>query len=204
MRCQWLAQCSLNRLTTTPCWLPVIHAYITKYQGSWGQLGTTWVLSPPGGPHVDPMNLAIRVVRLYARWAPNFLMFSIIFRLFAWQYEFNHQDGLWYIDNWFKSFIKSISMKGNEKKAVTIPPLTTKQTTRIMMTVARILQSNCKLKSCNWSYNATTNIEIFWTATFYNMQDSFCSIAVSWIISRGWMQCSRYDIQSNNNSGWDI
>ena len=31
-----------------------------KQQGSWGQHGPTWVLSAPDGPHVGPMNLAIR------------------------------------------------------------------------------------------------------------------------------------------------
>ena len=32
-------------------------------------MGPTWVLSAPDGPHVGPMNLAIRVVaNTYSRW----------------------------------------------------------------------------------------------------------------------------------------
>ena len=31
-------------------------------------MGPTWVLSSPGGPHAGPMNLAIRVVKISEPW----------------------------------------------------------------------------------------------------------------------------------------
>ena len=42
----------------------VINIYDPRYQDLWGQhganMGPTWVLSAPDGPHVGPMNFAIR------------------------------------------------------------------------------------------------------------------------------------------------
>ena len=39
-----------------------VYSQIARY------MGPTWVLSAPGGPHVGPINLAIRIVLLPSRW----------------------------------------------------------------------------------------------------------------------------------------
>ena len=58
-------------------WHQSAFALLPWEQGSCGQHGPTWVLSAPGGPHVGPMNLSIRVVLFNARgttgprWFPN-------------------------------------------------------------------------------------------------------------------------------------
>ena len=49
-------------------------------------MGPTWVLSAPDGPHVGPMNLAIRVSNL---WVPIFNMLSSIMRIYS-QLEICH------------------------------------------------------------------------------------------------------------------
>ena len=38
-------------------------AYIPDSKVHGANMGSTWVLSAPGGPHVGPMNLAIRDVK---------------------------------------------------------------------------------------------------------------------------------------------
>ena len=59
------------RLTVTACtrnWYFHFHAYNfpdSKVHGA--NMGPTWVLSAPDGPHVGPMNLAIRVPLMHIR-----------------------------------------------------------------------------------------------------------------------------------------
>ena len=47
-------------------------------------IGPTWVLSAPDGPHVGPMNLAIRVINwLYDRSAPVWLEIYVLSQAFV-------------------------------------------------------------------------------------------------------------------------
>ena len=51
--------------------MALIKAFIQHFQDSkfhWANMGPTWILSAPDGPHVGPMNLAIRVgFRVHSR-----------------------------------------------------------------------------------------------------------------------------------------
>ena len=44
-------------------------------------MGPTWVLVAPGGPHVGPMNLAIRAALLYTTYPLNVLTNALCFIL---------------------------------------------------------------------------------------------------------------------------
>ena len=45
------------------------HNLFPDSKGHWANMGTTWVLLAPDGPHVGPMNLAIRVVNHRGAWS---------------------------------------------------------------------------------------------------------------------------------------
>ena len=54
-----------NRLSDVQCVFEHNTYPGSKVHGA--NMGHTWVLSAPGGPHVGPMNLAIRVMSPYTR-----------------------------------------------------------------------------------------------------------------------------------------
>ena len=51
-------------------------------------MGPTWVLSTPGGPHVGPMNLAIRVIMYTAQCGLNIMSSSIYWLKHLWNITF--------------------------------------------------------------------------------------------------------------------
>ena len=52
-------------------------------------MGPTWVLSAPDGPHIDPMNLAIRVnlCTQYRQFSVGYRQFSVGYRQFSVGYR---------------------------------------------------------------------------------------------------------------------
>ena len=64
-----LSDCSLIHWGYDKCYIQLfVITYTTKYfiipdsKVNWANMGPTWVLSAPDGPHVGPMNLVIRDV----------------------------------------------------------------------------------------------------------------------------------------------
>ena len=60
----------------------IIIYYMVRYPDSkvhGANMGPTWVLSAPDGPHVGPMNLAIRVASPLLRQIQNIMMTDILY-----------------------------------------------------------------------------------------------------------------------------
>ena len=95
--------------------------YVVSVNNSWtkkfqdnkvhgGNMGPTWVLSSPGGPHVGPMNLAIRAI-LPVIWDTTALLgqHCDVVHVSIWHhinlhYVNKHDIKKWHIDTQFKLF----------------------------------------------------------------------------------------------------
>ena len=56
-------------------------------------MGPTWVLSAPGGPHVGPMNLTVRVLSTVLLLYSNIFWLSCC-RNFQYELKYPHNDGM--------------------------------------------------------------------------------------------------------------
>ena len=70
-------------------------------------MGPTWVLSAPGGPHVGPINLAIRGANRY-RWIAMVVLRNENCMTFGWIISSNHRDP-WHQDHECVGFQRKLS-----------------------------------------------------------------------------------------------